>query len=251
MPAFDLNKSVAKAKFTLEKKGIPNTRAAVVLNLDVSGSAEPLFASGQMQRAAESICPVAILLDDNANLDIFTFADHDRFTNKIGSGMTAANYSTYIKDNVLNGRIPLWGGTHYAQIIRANLEDLGFIKEVTAKGGLFSRGTTSKQLVSDNGSGYPALIITLTDGCNYDQPATLNILKQCQDAKVNAYFLFVGIGGADFSNIMQAGDLYSNVGFVACKNLENFVGSDDIYDQLLPQELVEWFKSTNKTGVTV
>jgi hypothetical protein len=236
MPSFDLTKSVAKAKFTLEKKKIPNTRASVVLNLDVSGSAKGLFNSGLMQHCAQIVAGLAINLDDNGNLDIFTFADTDHYTTQIQPGMTAANYANYVQERILNGSVPLWGGTHYAQIIKANLKMLGFYKS----------GFFGTKLVSDNGSGYPALIMTLTDGENFDQPETLKILAQCQDAKVNAYFLFIGVGSADFRNIIEAGDRYSNVGFLNIQDLNKFIESDDAYSQLLPDELVAWFKSTSR-----
>ncbi len=220
-------------------------RASVVLNLDVSGSAQPLFTSGQMQRAAEALCPLAINLDDNANLDIFVFADEDRYTQQIEPGMTAANYDGYVTKNILNAGLNLWGGTHYAQVIRANLQALGFFKSVTTKGGFFSKGTTETKLVSDNGSGYPAFIITLTDGKNFDDQQTHTILKQCVAAKVNAYFLFIGLGDKSlFTNIIRYGDDYPNVGFVSIDSIDRFAGSDDVYDQLLPDELVQWFKST-------
>lgn len=238
MPSFDIAKATEKAKFTLAKKGIPSIKAAVVLNLDVSGSAQGLFTSGKMQRAAESIAPLAINLDDNQNLDIFIFADDDKYTQQIEPGMTAANYDGFVKKNILNAGLHLWGGTHYAQIIKANLKALGFLKRGPFGG---------EKLVSDNGSGFPALIITLTDGKNYDDQETHAILRQCVAAKVNAYFLFIGLGDSSlFANIVRYGDDYPNVGFVSVSDLECFAGSDDIYDQLMPDELVTWFKSVGK-----
>lgn len=240
---FDIAKATEKAKFTLAKRQAPKVKAAVVLNLDVSGSARPLFNSGQMQAASQLVVPLAVLFDDNGELDVFTFASGDDYTTKISPNMTAANYADYIQSKILNARIPLWGGTDYTPVLRSNLKALGFIKDVTTKGGFFSKGTTSEQMVSDNGSGYPALIITFTDGANSDHARTHAFLKECEDNKVNAYFLFVGIGTADFSNIVQYGDARGNVGFVSVKNLEQFAGSDDIYEQLLPEELTRWFTS--------
>ena len=244
---FDLNKATEKAKFTIAKKGLPTVKAAVVLNLDVSGSAQGLFNSGAIQNTFQTIVPLAINFDDNASLNVFTFADDDQYTTQIQPDATAQNYSDYISEKILNDRnVPKWGGTHYAQVIRANLKMLGFIKEETTKGGFFSKATTQEVIKADNGSGYPALIITLTDGANFDQQRCLRDLKVYEDAKVNAYFLFIGVGGADFRNIKQLGDVFGNVGFLDIPDLNKFTNSDDAYDQLLPQELVEWFKKTSK-----
>jgi hypothetical protein len=244
---FDLAKATEKAKFVIAKKGLPTVKAAVVLNLDVSGSAKGLYQSGAIQRTFQTIVPLAINFDDNASLNVFTFADDDRYTTQIQPDASAANFEDYISKRILNdSSVPKWNGTHYAQVLRANLEMLGFIVEETTKGGFFSKDKTQEVIKADNGSGYPALIITLTDGENFDQRRCLEDLATYEKQKVNAYFLFIGIGSANFQNIVELGDKFGNVGFLNVSDLEKFADSDDVYDQLLPQELVEWFAKSGK-----
>lgn len=234
MPAFDLNKATSKAKFTLEKRGIPDVKAAVCLNLDVSGSARSLFSSGQIQEAFQLLVPISVLFDDNQSLQVFTFASGNGYTTEISPDATAANYSDYISRNILNNSaVPKWGGTDYTPVLHQNLVRLGFVKKTLFGGSKFVR---------DNGSGYPALIITLTDGRNDDHAKTSGFLKECEDAGVQAYFLFLGVGTADFSNIVKYADDRSNVGFLSVRDLAAFSGSDDVYDLILGEELVEWFK---------
>lgn len=238
---FDLQKATEKAKFTLAKKGIPNVKAAVVLNLDVSGSARGLFNSGAMQEAFQQIVPLATLFDDNGSLQVFTFASGENYISEISPEANASNFEGYINKNILNSGIPLWGATEYTQILKANLESLGYYKK--GKTGLFGFGGGEKQLVKDNGSGFPSFILTFTDGANSDHSSTMKFLKECQDAETQAYFMFVGIGNkSEFRNIEKYGEALDNVGFLSVSDLQKFVGSDDIYEQLLCEELVEWFK---------
>jgi len=235
---FDLQKQTDKAKFTIEKKGIPTSqKMAVVLNLDVSGSAQGLYTSGTIQELFESITPLALNFDDNQSLQVFTFSSGSSSVSEITPDANASNYAGYIKKNILENRnVPKWGGTEYAPVLKANLENLGYYK----KSGLFG----GKQLQAKNDSGYPSFIITFTDGANQDQYEVRRLLREYQDKGVNAYFLYIGVGPSSyFTNIEELGEEFSNVGFVGVSNIQKFVDSDDIYDQLLPDELIEWLKA--------
>jgi hypothetical protein len=238
---FNLEKSIAQAKFTIAKKGMSNVKAAVVLNLDVSGSAKGMYERGLIQDFLNLIVPIASQFDDNASLQVFTFASGDEYTSEISPDVTTDNYDGYVKKYILDNRnVKKWGGTDYTPVLKSNLDALGFYKQ--AKGGLFSFGKSSPVLSHDNGSGYPALIVIGTDGENYDQENAIKFLRECEAAGTQAYFMFIGIGNANFSNIIELGDMFPNCGFLNVKNLEKFIGSDDIYDQLLCDELIQWFK---------
>lgn len=237
---FDIQKDIKSAKFTLEKKGIPNVKAAVVLNLDVSGSSRGLYRDGLMSAFVTKIVPLADLFDDNNSLQVFIF---DNTARPIAPDVTLNNYDGYVEKNIINSGIDKWGGTEYAPFIEENLRSLGYYKEERS-GGLFGFGGSKKKtLQRDNGSGFPSIIFCLTDGANSDNRATYQILKECEEAGTQAYFIFVGIGPAnEFKNIVKYGDDFSNVGFVSAVNFEKFLGSDDVYDLILGQELVDWFK---------
>lgn len=242
---FDLTKNTEKVQFILTKKGIPTTqKMAVVLNLDVSGSARPFYNDGQIQQLFQGIVPLAISFDDNASLQVFTFAAGEDYVTEITPDATAQNYDGYINTNILyNGKVNKWGGTHYSEVIKANLENLGYYR--SKKKGLFGFGSSQAELRSKNDSGFPSLIVTFTDGSNQDQRAIKELLQECENKKVNAYFLFIGVhpNVKEFKNIDDLGERFANVGFVGVTDIDKFLNSDDIYDQLLPQELVEWLKA--------
>lgn len=234
--SFNLQKEVEKAKFTVAKSGIsPNLRASVVMDLDVSGSAQGLFQRGLMQEAFQRILPIGITFDDNQEIDVFTFASGDSYTTHIEPNATAANYDGYIKKNILdNSSVPKWGGTSYAPVLRENLITLEFYKK-SLFGGVGKLQQQSK-------SKTPAIIYFFTDGVNDDERATEQLLQDCQDAKTEAYFMFIGIGGASFPFIERMGDKFDNVGFLDIKDVAKMASDDDIYEKLLPEELTVWLK---------
>lgn len=234
--SFNLEKEVSNAKFTIEKRGIsPTLRASVVMDIDVSGSAQSLFSRGLIQEAFQRVLPIGITFDDNQEIDVFTFASGTEYVSHIEPNATAANYGDYIQKNILdNSKVKKWGGTDYAPVIRENLKTLEFYKK-SLFGGVGKLQQKSK-------SGTPAIIYFFTDGENYDEAATTQLLQDCQDAKTEVYFLFIGIGNANFSYIERIGDQFDNVGFLNVKDVNKLANDDDIYGKLLPDELAVWLK---------
>lgn len=242
MAHFNLQKSVEKARFVIDKRKLPNIKAQVLMNLDVSGSARNLFQQGLIQDAFQRVLPIGILFDDNGEIDVFTFADGNSIAH-VQPPATKENYDGYIQKNILNNRnVPLWGGTDYAPVIKENLESMGFYK--TTKGGFFSKGKTV--LESTSSSGMPSIVYFFTDGANSDRGETTRILQECQDAKAQMYFLFIAIGEAGestFDYIRRLGDKFDNTGFLRLKDLAK-IDDDSIYEQLLPDELCTWLKAS-------
>lgn len=236
MSKFNLEKAVEKAKFVIAKSGIPaNLRASVVMDLDVSGSAQGLFRQGLMQEAFQQILPIGITFDDNQEIDVYTFSDGDRYTTHIEPNATAANFGDYIQRNILdNNKVPKWSGTSYAPVLRENLRDLQFYKK-SLFGGFGNLQQKSK-------TGTPAIIYFFTDGVNDDERATEQLLADCEAAKTEVYFMFVGIGGASFPFIERMGDKFDNVGFLDIKDVASIAKDDAIYEKLLPEELTVWLK---------
>lgn len=237
MPKFDLEKETKRAKFVIEKRKIPNVKAQVLMNLDVSGSARGLFSSGQMQEAFQRVLPIGILFDDNSEVDMFTFQSGNSITH-IDVNATTANYADYIEKHILrNPKVKLWGGTDYAPVIAENLDSMGFYKKGWLGG---------KTLKKESASGFPAIVYFFTDGENNDQSETLKLLKDMQDAGVQMYVLFIGIGNANFRFIEQLGDKFDNTGFLNINDLKSMEHDEDLYEKLLPEELCTWLATSKK-----
>lgn len=238
MAKFNLQKETERAKFVIEKRKIPNVKAQVLMNLDVSGSARGLFSSGQMQEAFQRVLPIGILFDDNQEVDVFIFQSGSNIAH-IDVNATTANYADYIDKHILRSssvRALLWGGTDYAPVIRENLESMGYFK----KAGFFG----SKKLSAKSDSGYPTIVYFFTDGENNDRTETMKILQEAQDAKAQMYVLFIGIGDANFSFIEKLGDKFDNTGFLNIQDLKSMEDDDSLYEKLLPEELCTWLATS-------
>lgn len=236
MPKFDLEKETKRAKFVIEKRKIPNVKAQVLMNLDVSGSARGLFSSGQMQEAFQRVLPIGILFDDNSEVDMFTFQSGSSITH-IDVNATTANYADYIEKHILrNPKVDLWGGTDYAPVIRENLDSMGYFKKAGFFGG--------KKLGAKSESGYPTIVYFFTDGENNDRTETMKILQEAQDAEAQMYVLFIGIGDANFSFIEKLGDKFDNTGFLNIRDLKSMENDEDLYEKLLPEELCTWLATS-------
>jgi hypothetical protein len=248
---FDLEKDTAKVRFILEKKNIPSLTAEVVADLDVSGSTKSIYASGAMQEAIQRVVPVALNFDDNGELPVYIFNDSDQFA-QLSENLTSGNYSNYIQQQILmNQRLPRWGGTDYAPVLRQNLIDLGFLRSDSPPPSAHHSGFWSSlfgaeqsrptpRLRKESHSGIPAIVYFFTDGENEDREETANLLEACSSVGSQVYFNFIGVGNERFDFLNAIGDRFPNTGFAQIRDIERTAGSDEIYEYLVPDELTRW-----------
>ena len=240
MAKFDLQKAQDRVKFVVAKRKLPAVKAQVAFDLDVSGSMRDMFASGVVQEAVQRVLPVALQFDDNGALDMFTFSASDMIAQP--EQVTVENYDGYVEREIVrNARVPKWSGTSYAPVIERNLDSLGFRNEKRSGGFFGIGGKRSVELCKGTS---PAVVYFITDGENDDQARTTELLRACQVAGSRIYVLFMGIGtGSSFDYLKQVADDFGNTGFLNVNNLARFVDRDDLYEQLLPEELCEWLKA--------
>lgn len=252
--SISLEKRSEKVKIQLAKR---NIRDKVILRvgaaLDKSGSAEPFYKNGQMQELVDRLLAVAHNFDDNGEIDMWAFHNHSMELEPA----TPASYGGYVNNVIMKGRYKnSWGGTEYAPPMKDIINHY-FPTEVKSqpqpkeeKKGLFGRlfgGSEEPKAVEpapvDPASDIPALILFVTDGANSDQGATERLLEQSKDKPV--YWLMVGIGNPEyFEFIERMGEKFNHVGFVNFDNLD--LDDDDMYDQILSEELAEWIKKHSK-----
>lgn len=238
MSKFILEKAVEKTKFVLEKKNIKNIRAQIAVNLDVSGSTQNMYYAGQFQEAFQQIMPVAILFDDNGEIDTFTFSNDCQHLDVCA---TEDNFASYIKDEILEDpSVDKWHGTTYAGVIKQNLSYFGFYTE--EKSSIFSIFRDKKTVLQEkSSSGLPVIVYIFTDGENTDKVATEQLLAECERVKCNIYFHFIGIGQEGFGFIKDMADQFPNVGFASIKDF-NSAGNEDFIDILLCDELCQYLR---------
>ncbi len=245
---FNLQKESERVRFVLEKRKLPPMRAAVGFTLDVSGSTQGLYTGGVIQSVVQQIIPVGLRFDDNGSLDAWTFNNGDSAT-EIAQA-TADNYEGFVEREIIrNSAVPKWGGTDYAPVLQMMLRKYGFLSHGNAQPtGLIKRlfgrssGSNAETLGPNSRSGEAVINYFITDGQNEDKDATYTLLQQCEKAKANIYFLFIGVGSQAFPFLERIAKDFGNTGFLNVTDLQKFVDSDDIYEQLLPEELTGWLK---------
>jgi len=209
-----------RAHVHVVNKGLDQTRAQVVLVLDISKSMNRLYQSGIVQSVIERMLALALDFDDDGKIDVVLF------------------------------------GTQAYQLPSVSLDDLeGYVERVilsTYKIVEATRYATALRLLYDKYRGnrsHAVLVIFVTDGNNSDKKETTDLL--CELSKEKIFFQFVGIGGEDFPFLKRldtlSGRLLDNAGFMPIADIST-VADDDLYAHILA-EFPQWIASGKQIGL--
>ena len=212
----DLSKTV---QITLEKNNLSNIRANVVLAIDVSGSMDWLFRSGQVQLAAERVVALASKWDPDQQIDVFVFDNGSRAVGQMG----VANYDGWIQKNIYE-RGYVGGGTNYAPVIN-NITK----KYATKSGGFLEFGAKPAP------AAVPTYVLFITDGDNYDRAAACSAVTEA--SKHGIFWQFVGLGNQRFEMLKTLDDLQNRT----VDNANFFQLNDKISDEQLYQLMLTEF----------
>lgn len=225
-----------------KSKGITDQKAAVVLALDFSGSMDSLYRSGKVQELVERILPLGLAFDDNGEVDFYLF--HDGFI-KMKENITLQNVFGYIQNKVL-GKYSM-GGTRYAPIINAIVEEFGNVRKVKT-GGFMGFGS-KESTVSNEPLDYPVYVIFITDGANGDRADAERAIREA--SKQGIFFQFIGIGYETFDFLQKldglSGRFLDNANFFKVDDLARKT-DDDLYALLLA-EFPGWIPQAKSKGL--
>jgi len=245
MATFNLDKEVKRVRFVLEKQGVHTIRSEVGIIMDASGSMELLYKGGVVQATLERVLPVGLACDVDLQVDVWGFSSGS--PGFAGTApLTSENYRDYVTKHMLKGQLKgvYGGGTSYAPVIQSALAHYGFLEHI--KGGWFRRG---RNVLHEEGhNDLPVIIFFITDGQNNDERATAELLKQVEDKESQIYFQTIGIGDQGFRFLKDLAIKYDNVGFISVQDLNAFTQSDDVYEQLMSQELARWLTHDHEEG---
>lgn len=236
MSVFEIEKEVEKVRFILAKNGIDHVvRARVGLNLDVSGSMIELYKQGIVQKVVERILPLGLACDDNGEIDVWGFSNRAA----LACVATRENYQNIVDQEMMDGDLDdiLWEGTQYAPVIHANLN---YYQRPSSPVRHFFRKLFGHTAHEEEA--LPVINYFLTDGENTDIEATQKLFEHIRDSEAQIYYMLIGVGAAQFQFIRQAAQRFPNVGFIAVESLQSFINDENIYEQLLPNELCTWLK---------
>lgn len=219
--------SLKKSVITLDKslssislkKGIDmnSHTARVAIALDYSGSMDSNYSSGLVQETLTRLMPIALMFDDNCELDVWLFHNHYYRV----QSMTLNNFDNYVKTCIIDAGYTM-GGTHYSPVI----DDM-----------------MRYYFEEERSSNIPTFVIFLTDGDNGDRTETDQaVIKSSHE---NMFIQFLGIGRANFIYLEKLDNLQGrpvdNTGFIKVTDLKQ-MNNEQLYNKLLDQ-YPEWLKA--------
>ncbi|MDQ4490786.1 VWA domain-containing protein [Sinomonas sp. ASV486] len=186
-----LAKTAADAIDTARLNG---QRAKVALVLDYSGSMRSKYESGAMQRLTQTILALGVHLDDDGEIDLFTFDSAARHEGTV----TLENFRDAIAKITVKRRM---GTTDYAAAFRTVLDHFRLAPK--AGGGLFRKSAGFSAV--DARDGQPVLAVFLTDGSPDSKAAAVREITRASYAPV--FWQFLSIGRESIAFLQELDDL--------------------------------------------
>lgn len=214
--------NLVKREISLQK--LDNTKAQIVIALDISFSMQPLFKSGLVQDTFDKVLPLAMQFDDDGEVDVWVF--HDKSFNHKNS-YNPENRENYINNEILKSYD--WGSTNYSLVFKG----IG-------------------QKYSNAGKNQPPVfVLFFTDGdCMYKKQSE----KEIKNVSAKGIFWkFIGLGGGrnSFDFLQKLDDLsdrvVDNADFIHVPDIKT-VKDEDLY-KLLLQEFSSWIQNAKSKNI--
>ncbi|MCZ4123064.1 VWA domain-containing protein [Streptomyces sp. H39-S7] len=227
---------------SLRKHGAEGVVARVVLVLDASGSMAGLYSRGTVHSVVERMAAVAAQVDDDGEMQAWTFASHPARL----PDLTVGGLPGWLELHVRVGQISLFGrkkppkgqrpGQVDMRVVGIQNEEQKVIAEV-------------RDFVRANPAQAPTLVLFFSDGGVYRNAEIETELRAAVEEPV--FWQFVGLGRANFGVLEKfdtmPGRRVDNVGFFAVDDIDK-VSDEELYDRLL-QEFPSWLKAARSAGI--
>ncbi|MET9253677.1 VWA domain-containing protein [Streptomyces sp. NPDC003717] len=226
---------------SLHKHGASGITARVVLVLDASGSMVDLYAHGVVADVVERMAAVAAQLDDDGEMQAWTFASNPARLPDLVLG----ELPEWLRLHVRAGEISLFRrgrkkGLEPSQVdmreVGVQNEEQKVIAEVRA-------------FVRDHPVPVPTLVLFFSDGGVYRDADIERELRAAVEEPV--FWQFVGVGRAKYGVLERfdtlPGRRVDNVGFFAVDDIST-VPDPELYDRLL-SEFPSWIAAAGRAGI--
>ncbi|MFD9455496.1 vWA domain-containing protein, partial [Streptomyces sp. NPDC059985] len=227
---------------SLSKAGATGVTARVILVLDASGSMSALYSRGTVANVVERMAAVAAQLDDDGEMQAWTFATNPARLPDLAVG----DLPDWLRLHVRVGQMSLFGRKKPPRGLQPGQVDMravGFQNEeqkVIAEVRAYAR-TQSPSV--------PTLVLFFSDGGVYRNDEIERELRAAVDEPV--FWQFVGLGRAGFGVLERfdtmAGRRVDNVGFFAVDDIDK-VSDPELYDRLL-SEFPSWLRAARQAGI--
>lgn len=209
-------------KSTLTNMKAVDIKCHVKLVLDDSGSMEEEYEEGHVQTFADRGLALAMNLDADQKIDIYTLNKGYRgsMDNSSSQGWVRKNVSPY-------------GGTPYAPVISDILNSSRDRSLADRFWEFFGRKTTEK---------LPTFVIFMTDGDCTDPEYTDPVIHELRGSDV--FIQFIGLGERSFDYLKNMDRQNTGFFILPCEGGE--VIDDGWFYQQLTKEFTAWYKSCSR-----
>lgn len=226
---------------SLRKHGATGITARVVLVLDASGSMSFLYSKGVVADVVERMAAVAAQLDDDGEMQAWTFASNPARLPDLRLG----ELPEWLRLHVRVGEVGLFrrGRKKGLEPSQVDMRDVGIQNEeqkVIAE---------VRAFVRDNPASAPTLVLFFSDGGVYRNKEIERELREAVEEPV--FWQFVGLGKSNYGVLERfdtlPGRRVDNVGFFAVDDIST-VPDPELYDRLL-SEFPLWITAAGRAGI--
>ncbi|MCO4695255.1 VWA domain-containing protein [Streptomyces sp. RO-S4] len=226
---------------SLRKHGASEVTARVILVLDASGSMSFLYTKGVVADVVERMAAVAAQLDDDGEMQAWTFATNPARLPDLRLG----DLPEWLRLHVRVGEISLFRRKRKktSDPSQVDMRDVGIQNEeqkVIAE---------VRAFVRDRPSTDPTLVLFFSDGGVYRNADIEAQLRQAVEEPV--FWQFVGLGRANYGVLERfdtlPGRRVDNVGFFSVDDIST-VPDAELYDRLL-SEFPQWIRAARAAGI--
>ncbi|MFI7499457.1 VWA domain-containing protein [Streptomyces sp. NPDC049687] len=228
---------------SLSKRGAAGIRARVVLVLDASGSMAFLYSRGVVADVVERMAAVAAQLDDDGEMQAWTFASNPARLPDLRLGELPEWLRLHVRVGEISlfrrGKKPRKGlesGQVDMRTVGIQNEEQKAIAEVRA-------------FVRDHPATAPTLVLFFSDGGVYRDAAIEQELRAAVEEPI--FWQFVGLGRSHYGVLERfdtlPGRRVDNVGFFAVDDIST-LPDQELYDRLL-SEFPSWITAAAGAGI--
>ncbi|MFG2569520.1 VWA domain-containing protein [Streptomyces sp. NPDC048567] len=227
---------------SLSKHGLDRLTARVILVLDASGSMSALYSRGTVAGVTERMAAVAAQLDDDGEMQAWTFASNPARL----PDLTIGELPEWLRLHVRVGQVSLFGrkkpqkglvpGQVDMRAVGIQNEEQKVIAEVRA-------------YVRTHPVPAPTLVLFFSDGGVYRNDEIERELRAAVEEPV--FWQFIGLGRGQYGVLERfdtmPGRRVDNVGFFAVDDIEQ-LSDQELYDRLL-SEFPSWLRAARQAGI--
>ncbi|MEI5519665.1 VWA domain-containing protein [Streptomyces brasiliscabiei] len=227
---------------SLRKHGAEGVTARVILVLDASGSMSFLYSKGVVADVVERMAAVAAQLDDDGEMQAWTFASNPARLPDLALG----DLPEWLRHHVRVGELTLFRRKKPRKGLLPGQVDMRMVGIQNEEQKVIAEVRT---YVRDHPAAAPTLVLFFSDGGVYRNKEIEAELREAVDEPV--FWQFVGLGRSDYGVLECFDNLpgrrVDNVGFFAVDDISR-VPDAELYDRLL-SEFPSWIREAGRLGI--